>query len=221
MKLIVGLGNPGRQYERTRHNVGFLVLDRLGARLGADWRDKFAARFAKVELPRSGPGSGSARSSDGPGAGAAGGTGETLVLLQPMTFMNLSGRSVQEATAFFKIAPADVLVVGDDINLDLAVLRMRPAGSAGGHNGLKDVLRVLGTTEVPRLRIGVGRFAGRDSTGFVLGEFKPAEWKSLEPALDAAADAVGFWALNGSAAAATRFNGPAGRPEVDGNAASV
>jgi PTH1 family peptidyl-tRNA hydrolase len=186
MKLIVGLGNPGREYERTRHNAGFLAVEELARRRGvAVDQNKFAAKIAKTELDA-----------------------RPVLLVMPQTYMNLSGRSVQEASAFFKIAPADVLVIADDINLALGALRLRETGSAGGHNGLKDIIRALGTQDFPRLRMGVGLFSGRDSSGFVLSPFRPHEWEIMTAEIARAADAAECWLTRGPVEAANRFNGP-------------
>jgi PTH1 family peptidyl-tRNA hydrolase len=194
MKLIIGLGNPGRQYAETRHNLGFKVLDVLARRWGVSLsRERFAGRFEKC---------------DRPGREAT----EAVGLLAPMTYMNLSGNSVIEAVSFFKLTPADLLVVADDINLPTAALRIRGEGSPGGHNGLKDIARALGTQAWARLRIGVGPFTGRDSSGFVLGEFRPDERPAVDAAVDRAADAAELWLSRGTDAAANRFNGTGDEP---------
>jgi len=187
LKLIVGLGNPGRQYVKTRHNIGYMTVDELARRHGVALdRDRFQGRFEKCVI-----------------------RGVEVALLEPTTFMNLSGRSAAEAARFFKVEPADVLLIADDINLDLGALRMRSEGSAGGHNGIDDCIRMLGTDALPRLRVGVGPFTGRDSAGFVLGVFGGDEWKVIEPAIGRAADAAECWLVSGIEAAANRFNGTA------------
>src|SRR6188508_1228850 len=146
IRLIAGLGNPGREYENTRHNAGFMILDRLASRLKADWGNerKFEARFA-----RSG----------------------RLFLLKPQTYMNLSGRSVAAVCQFYKIQPAEVLVIHDDVALPEGKLRIRLSGSAGGHNGMRSIIACLGTDQFPRIRFGVGAAEGRTMTGHVLGSF--------------------------------------------------
>src|SRR5688572_28819707 len=141
MKLVVGLGNPGREYVGTRHNVGFEVLERLARRLGWTSRDDEFARLARSKFD--------GLVMIGPAAG------DKALLIEPTTFMNLSGRSVQAAMAFYGLSPADVLVLLDDIALPVGRLRLRGSGSAGGHNGLKDIERALGTNAYPRLRIGI------------------------------------------------------------------
>jgi PTH1 family peptidyl-tRNA hydrolase len=198
MKLVAGLGNPGRQYERTRHNLGFMVADRFASRWNVALdREKFGGRFAKFSY-----------------------AGVEVCLLEPLTFMNLSGASVAEAARFFKVEPADILVVADDINLKLGTIRIRAGGSAGGHNGLEDCIRALGTQEFPRMRIGVGPFTGKDASGFVLGDFTAAERAVIEPVAARAAEAVECFVEHGVQRAADRFNGPAPEAE-DENAASV
>lgn len=185
MRLIVGLGNPGPEYVATRHNAGFMVVDRLARRhaAGAD-----RAMFHGLVM-------------DGQVAGAR------CLLLKPMTYMNRSGQSVGEAVGFYKLDPAaDVLVVVDDVALPAGRIRLRAGGSAGGHNGLTDIERALGTREYPRLRIGIdspGRVPQRD---YVLGRFSPDQVKLLEPALDAACDAIECWITDGIDKAMTRYN---------------
>src|SRR5688572_19840894 len=179
MKLIVGLGNPGRQYVGTRHNIGWEVVDNLAARLG--WIGK-PAEFDRV-----------ARSNfegltlDGTVSLHSTGGTEKLLLLKPTTYMNLSGRSVQSAMAFYQLAPADVMVVVDELALPCGRLRLRSGGSSGGHNGLKDVERALGTGEYPRLRVGIDpppeRVPGRD---YVLGKFTEDQRKKIDPAIERA-----------------------------------
>ena len=185
MKLIVGLGNPGAQYKGTRHNVGFEVLGRLSARHAtATPRARFQGETVEAAI------------------GA-----EKLLLLTPLTYMNLSGASVLAARDFYKLENTDVLLVCDDFNLSLARLRLRAKGTSGGQKGLEDVIRRLGTDEISRLRIGIGiPPAGRDVTGYVLGRFTSEERVEIEPALDKAADAAAVWALQGIATAMNQFN---------------
>ena len=150
MKLIVGLGNPGREYEHTRHNVGFQVAEELARRYRVT-----------LEEPREVESSGGEDSRT---------SATACCVAEPTTFMNLSGWAVREIASFHKLAPSDVLVVVDDADLPLGRLRMRTSGSAGGHNGLKSVIQELGTVEFPRLRVGVGRQAG-ELKNHVLGRF--------------------------------------------------
>jgi PTH1 family peptidyl-tRNA hydrolase len=203
MKLIVGLGNPGRDYARTRHNVGFRVVELLARRLGVDLdRAKFKGGYAGAVLP--------ARAS---GKGGAGGAEEQKVLLvKPQTFMNLSGETVAAFSGYFKIGLPDVLIVLDDVALPLAVLRLRRGGSDGGHNGLRDISLRLGSQAYARLRVGVGgREAGverpaDDLAAHVLSRFSAREEEELKPGLDRAADACLCWAQEGIETAMNEFN---------------
>lgn len=199
MKLIVGLGNPGRQYVGTRHNVGWEVVDALADRFG--WASG-PGEFDRV-----------ARSNfEGLTLGgtvslhSAGGS-EKVLLLKPLTYMNLSGKSVQPAMAFYQLAPADVMVVVDELALPCGRLRLRPGGSSGGHNGLRDVERALGTGEYPRLRMGIDpppqRVPGKD---YVLGKFTEDQRKYVDPAIERAAAALITWIDKGLDAAMNQFN---------------
>jgi PTH1 family peptidyl-tRNA hydrolase len=188
VKLIVGLGNPGPRYERTRHNAGFRVLDAVAVRARAGPAERrFAGRFVECTLG-----------------------GEHVGLLAPETWMNRSGEAVAQALAVLPIADpaADLLVVFDDADLPLGRLRLRARGSSGGHNGLADVLERLATDAVPRLRFGIGRPAEPQGTvDFVLEPFAAAEEALLKQALPRAADAVACFVAEGIAAAMNRFNG--------------
>jgi len=185
LKLVVGLGNPGTKYQATRHNVGFEVIDRL-AQGGA--RPSFARKFdgliaeTEVDFRR-------------------------VLLLKPETFMNLSGRSVGQALRFYKLEPADVLVVCDDLSLPLGKLRLRPGGSDGGQKGLRDIIAHLGTDGFPRLRIGIGERGEVDAADFVLSRFRSAERPIIDDALILATQAVAVWVAQGLDAAMNRFNG--------------
>ena len=183
MKLVVGLGNPGRKYAGTRHNIGFDVLDRLVQRHRLDWESAPAeAIMAKWR------------------------TAGTL-LAKPLTFMNLSGHAVGDLLRFFKVDVADMLVVVDEVQLELGRLRARPEGSAGGHNGLKSLIEQLGTEQFARLRIGVGRGdARRDLADHVLAAFDPDERVVVAETVDRAADAVELFISEGIAPVMNRFN---------------
>ncbi len=184
VKLIVGLGNPGKKYVGTRHNVGFEVVDRLAARWGIDLRtEKFHGFF---------------------GTGAFG--GERVALVKPLTFMNLSGQAVAAVGKFYKLELEDLLVVVDDLALPAGCLRLRPRGSAGGHNGLQDIVNRLGTDGWCRLRVGIGEAIG-DSVSYVLGRFHESERPQIKAAMDRAVDAVECWMVDGVELAMTRFNG--------------
>jgi PTH1 family peptidyl-tRNA hydrolase len=198
MKLVIGLGNPGRDYLGTRHNVGFELVDQLAARLG--WVNS-AAQFdvqAKTKFD--------ALTLDGTLTLKTGGI-EKALLLKPMTYMNLSGRSVQAAMSFYQLAPADIMVALDDLALPCGKIRIRPAGSSGGHNGLKDIERAIGTSQYPRLRIGIDPKPPRvPQTDYVLGKFTPAQREWVDPALGRAAGAVVTWIDEGIETAMNRFN---------------
>ena len=181
--IIIGLGNPGRQYEGTRHNAGFAVLDRLAAAGGVAFQSspRWQCHLAKL-----------------PGCGT--------LLLKPQTFMNLSGRAVQQVLGFYKWTPAQMLVVYDDAALPLGALRFREQGSAGGHNGIKSIIQHLGTDVFPRLKLGIGGSEPGEMTGHVLGKFSPDERPHLENMLATAVDAVQLARSQGIAAAAHRFH---------------
>lgn len=187
MKLIVGLGNPGSQYEKTRHNAGFLAVDRL------------VRRWAPSELPK-GRFSGVAVE--------AAVKGEKCLLLKPTTYMNLSGKSVAEAVGFYKINPAmDLLVIVDDVALPTGSVRVRQSGSAGGHNGLSDIQQKLGTDAYPRLRIGIDACPPMMKLeDYVLGRFTSEQATLLEPALEKAADAAELFITSGVTAAMNTYN---------------
>jgi peptidyl-tRNA hydrolase, PTH1 family len=179
--LVVGLGNPGRQYERTRHNVGFRVVELLAQRHAASaWRTKFEGLFAQ------------AASLD-------------AAFLLPQTYMNDSGESVAQAAAFFKIPTERLLVVCDDINMPFGRLRFRRSGSDGGHNGLKSIILALNSLDFPRLRIGIGR-SGPDAVDHVLGTFSKDEERELPTMLARAADGVDTFLREGADAAIATVN---------------
>jgi peptidyl-tRNA hydrolase, PTH1 family len=183
--LVVGLGNPGKRYERTRHNVGFRVLELVAERHGkVVWRSKFEGAFADV-----------------PALGA--------MLLMPQTYMNDSGESVRPAAAFYKVPPQRLLVVCDDINLPFGRLRLRRSGSDGGHNGLKSIILALDTLDFPRLRIGIGR-SGPDAIDHVIGAFTNDEEEALPAILDRAAAGVETFVREGSDAAIAVVNADGG-----------
>jgi PTH1 family peptidyl-tRNA hydrolase len=188
VKVVVGLGNPGPKYEQTRHNIGFLVVEELATRLGAGkGRRRFDAQLAEGKLGD-----------------------EKVLLAAPQTYMNESGRSVRQIVDFYALPLSDVLLVCDDFNLDLARLRMRSGGSAGGQKGLADTIRHLGTEEFPRLRIGIGRPPEQmDAADFVLSRFKKGEIKSIESAVIRAAEGVEIWIRSGLDRAMNQVNAPA------------
>jgi len=185
MKLIVGLGNPGAQYKDTRHNVGFEVAGLLAKKYASGTpRAKFQGEVLEAAI-----------------------AGERVLLLTPLTFMNLSGASVLAARDFYKIELPDTLTICDDFNLPLGKLRLRPKGSAGGQRGLEDILRRLGTEELPRLRLGIGPLPpGRDAAGFVLTRFAKDEQPIVADAVQRAAEAAAAWAQQGLEAAMNAYN---------------
>lgn len=186
MKLIAGLGNPGKRYERTRHNVGFMVADEVAQR----WKtaiDRFDRHYEGL-------------------LGEAHVGGERVILLKPMTFMNLSGASVNAVIRFYKLTPPDALIVYDDLDLPLGRLRVRADGSAGGHRGMSDIVARLGSSDVPRIRIGIGKVHKDATVDHVLGTFAPDEREPMEQAIASAADAVECWVREGVTAAMNRFN---------------
>src|SRR5581483_1791184 len=187
LHLIVGLGNPGAQYKRTRHNVGFVVAERLAKR----WRAQFASekKFnASLAWAHQGE--------------------RKVVLCQPQTFMNASGEAVRTVAAFYDVPPARILVIVDDADLPVGQLRLRPGGSSGGHHGLESIEAQLGTREYPRLRVGIGRREGaREITGHVLGKFDSTEAALVDKVLTAAADQDETWVTAGIQKAMNQFNG--------------
>jgi peptidyl-tRNA hydrolase, PTH1 family len=185
MKLIVGLGNPGRKYEQTRHNVGFEVLDRLAGRFGdGPAKEKFDGLLAEAAIE-----------------------GQRALLLWPQTLMNRSGRSVAQAVGFYKLELADLLVVCDDFNLPQGTLRFRGRGSAGGQNGLDDVIGQLGTEDFSRLRVGIGPLPDQwDPADFVLGRFGAQEREVVDEAIARAAQGVECWVTDGVEECMSRFN---------------
>ena len=191
--LIVGLGNPGARYARTRHNVGFQLLDRLAERWRAAWKleKKFQASVARVEWQ-----------------------GHSLLLAQPQTFMNSSGEAVGALAAFYRVPLEKLLVAVDDADLPLGEIRLRQRGSSGGHHGLESIERQVSSREFARLRIGIGRTADgrREITDYVLAPFDQAEAPVLEEVLAAAASQVECWAVDGIEKAMNRFNGAVKAP---------
>ena len=194
--LIVGLGNPGADYARTRHNVGFLAVERLAERWRASWdyEKKFNARLARAQLK-----------------------GRRLLLCQPQTYMNSSGQTVGALMAFYQLPLTRLLVVVDDADLPLGGIRLRPGGSSGGHHGLESIEQRLGTRDYARLRIGIGRQeAARQITGHVLGKFNSTEAQSVDTVLNAASEQVETWLEAGIQQAMSQFNRvPSGRDSAN------
>jgi PTH1 family peptidyl-tRNA hydrolase len=188
LHLIVGLGNPGSQYQRTRHNVGFVVVELLAEHWKANWsvEKRFNTRLARAQCE-----------------------GQRVLLCEPQTFMNASGEAVQAIARFYDIEASRVLVVVDDADLPLGSLRLRSGGSPGGHHGLESIEQHLGTREYPRLRVGIGRLEGaREITGHVLGRFSSTESKLADKVLTVAANQAETWVVAGIQKAMNQFNGP-------------
>jgi PTH1 family peptidyl-tRNA hydrolase len=185
MKIVIGLGNPGRKYQGTRHNVGFVVIEELSRRHAAGpVKNSFQAQIAEAAL-----------------------AGQKVLLVCPQTFMNLSGTTAVQLRDFYKIDNSELLVVCDDFALPLGRLRLRTQGSGGGQKGLADIIRRLGAESVPRLRIGVGPLPeGWDGADFVLGKFAKSELAEIDVAIARAADAVEHWTSEGIAAAMNKYN---------------
>lgn len=190
-RLIVGLGNPGREYENTRHNIGFMVVDALASQHHATWtREKrWDCMVAKIA---------------------------DSLLIKPLTYMNLSGKAVSAAARFHKITPQEVLTIYDDVNLPLGRLRLRPSGSAGGHNGMRSLIAHLGGESFPRLRIGIGYHQGRPDgrilADHVLGRFEEVEQPFVQEAIQRSLDAIQTIFTRGFEAAMNLFNQPPSPP---------
>lgn len=185
MYLIAGLGNPTREYDKTRHNAGFSVIDVLADKYGIDVSDrKHKALCGKGVIE-----------------------GEKVLLLKPQTFMNLSGESIREAVDYYKIDPEDLIVIYDDISLDPGQLRIRLKGSAGGHNGIKNIIAHLGTQEFPRIKVGVGAKPPKmDLADYVLGRFSAEEQKVMDEAFIEAAEAAVMMMRDGAERAMNHYN---------------
>ena len=184
--LLAGLGNPGTQYEHTRHNAGFMVLDAAARKWGAEWETwQNLGVYAKVTV-----------------------AGHDVFLITPSTYMNESGRMVSSLARFFKVPASHMLVCFDDVSLDMGHIRMRASGSAGGQRGMKNIIELMGTQDIARLRVGIGPKPARfDMADFVLSRFSRADMDVLTPALSKAADAVESWLANGLEKTMSRFNG--------------
>ncbi|MFN8425293.1 MAG: aminoacyl-tRNA hydrolase [Anaerolineales bacterium] len=186
--LFIGLGNPGREYANTRHNFGFMAIDRLAVRLnarGMKVQSKAIVMDSKYEDHK-------------------------LILAKPQTFMNLSGQSVQGLAHFYKIPNENLMILSDDLDLPFGTIRIRASGGPGGQRGLSSILEKLGTKDIPRMRLGIGRPPGRmDPADYVLQNFSRDDLKSLSELLDRAADAALEFVVNGLNAAMNKFNGDA------------
>lgn len=184
MLLVVGLGNPGPKYAGNRHNVGFMVVDRLAERLGAPaYREKFKGLVTKAPLGS-----------------------DDVVLLKPMTFMNLSGESIQAAAAFYRLEASHVLVVHDELDLAFGTLRLKVGGGTAGHNGLKSTVAQLGDPGFARLRFGIGRPQSGSPVGYVLGDFSASDRAELPDLLDRAVEGIEGVVRHGAGATMNAFN---------------
>jgi len=198
LHLIVGLGNPGAEYSRTRHNAGFLLVGRLTERWGARWayEKRFNARLARAER-----------------------AGVSVLLCQPQTYMNSSGETVGAVVQFYRVPVGQLMMAVDDADLPLGEIRLRPGGSSGGHHGLESIEQRLGTPEYARLRIGIGRQSGaREITGYVLGRFSSTEAPLVDKVLTVASNQVECWLEAGIQKAMSQFNGAVVSPEDEGKA---
>ena len=187
MYIIAGLGNPGAQYDMTRHNIGFHTIDYIADKHGIKMKKlKFKAVYGEGVI-----------------------SGEKVYLVKPQTYMNLSGESICEMARFYKIPPENIIVISDDISLDTGRIRVRPKGSAGGHNGLKSIIYLLGTDEFPRVKMGVGapKHEEIDLADHVLGRFTKDEIPVMEDAIIRAEGAISEIIRNGAQSAMNKFNG--------------
>jgi peptidyl-tRNA hydrolase, PTH1 family len=184
IRLVVGLGNPGVRYANSRHNAGFMVVERFASEHGfAFSRKRFNAQFVEGNLE-----------------------GKRVMLAKPQTFMNSSGEAVGKLYSFYKIAPEDLLVVYDDLDLPLGKIRMRSLGSSGGHHGMESIIGHIGTSAFPRLRIGIGRPNPEADIDHVLGSFDASEQKAMNETCDRAAKAIDAWLAEGISVAMNQFN---------------
>ncbi len=187
--LIVGLGNPGPEYQDTRHNIGFRCVDTLAAayHMSFDRKKRSKARVADGTI-----------------------AGRRVLIAKPQTYMNLSGASVQGLATFYQIRPRNIIIILDDMDLPLGSLRIRPKGGSGGHRGLTDIIQKLGTQEFPRIRFGLGRPPGRmDPAAYVLRRFDQDELATVQPTIDRAIKAIETWITDGIDTAMNRYNGSA------------
>jgi PTH1 family peptidyl-tRNA hydrolase len=195
LHLIVGLGNPGAEYKKTRHNAGFLLVEELAARWRVEWKNerRFHVRLARAEHQE-----------------------HPVLLCQPQTFMNASGEAVGALMKFYRLPRTRLLVVVDDADLPLGGIRLRPGGSSGGHHGLESIEQHLGSREFERLRLGIGRREGaREITDYVLSRFDRAEAALMQKVLDRAADQAECWLTGGVQKAMNQFNGVVDSPNEE------
>ncbi len=184
MKIVVGLGNPGIEYAATRHNVGFMVVDSFAEKHSvAGWKSNFHALIGETKID-----------------------GEKVLLVKPQTFMNLSGQAVLAVMQFYKVDKEDLLVIYDDMDLPTGAVKLRQKGSCGGHNGMRDIIRLLGTEQISRLKVGIGKSEYAQGKDFVLGKFSAEEDEVIDNGIAKAMDGVTCWVKNGIAEAMNRYN---------------
>lgn len=181
-KLIVGLGNPGREYEETRHNIGFMLIDQLPFAKDAFWKEKYKGLYAKAIVD-----------------------GEEVHLLKPLTYMNLSGESVQKVASFFKVEPKDIIVLHDELDIPFGTIVMKFGGGLAGHNGLKSIAQCLGTKDFARLRMGIGRPSRGSVSDFVLSKFTNEEFDWLGQYFEGSIDAVDSFIAKGFESSSKKF----------------
>lgn len=184
MKIIIGLGNPGLKYENTRHNAGFMTMDKIAQTLHEEWNhEKFTSKFIKTKV-----------------------RGEDVILLKPLTYMNESGIALRQCLDFYKASPQDVIVIYDDVDLPVGKIRLRQKGSAGGHNGIKSIIHCIFTQEFDRIRVGVGKDPKIPMINWVLGKFRLDEQREIEEAADTAAQAAVYAIDHSFSDTMNRFN---------------
>lgn len=185
MYIIIGLGNPTKEYDKTRHNVGFAVIDELAERIGVELTERKHRAFCARGVLE----------------------GQKVLLVKPQTFMNLSGESVRSAMDFYKVSSEEIIVIYDDVSLEPGQLRIRAKGSAGGHNGIKNIIAHTGTQEFPRIKVGIGeKPRGRDLADYVLSRFSKGEQELMDQAFKEAADAAAMMISEGIEPAMNHFN---------------
>ncbi len=184
MKIIAGLGNPGLKYEKTRHNAGFMVIDKLAEELKVSFtQEKFSASFVKTKVKE-----------------------EDVILLKPLTYMNNSGFAIRQCMDFYKASPEDLIIIYDDVDLPVGRIRLREKGSAGGHNGMKSIIQCVFTQEFSRIRVGIGKDPQIDMIDWVLSKFRDEEMEELNKAIENAAAAAKFSITNPFSASMNRYN---------------
>lgn len=184
MKLVVGLGNPGPRYETTRHNVGFMVVDLVADQLDLTFKKNNGMEVAEGRIGL-----------------------EKIIILKPLTYMNLSGQAVQVLVNYYKLSPEDILVVYDDMDIDVGRIRIKPSGRAGGHKGINSIIQLLGTHQIARVKVGIGRPGPQTVVDYVLTPFADAEWETMKAAIFRAAEAVHTWAKEGVVPTMNKYNG--------------